>query len=166
MFINLFVAVIASIVVGIPTYLVLYYTMGMTPSRVGGVNNLFWYFSYRPVEEGVLHNPVWTPNASMIGNAIFGFLFVLILYYLRRYVGGIFNYASAAGILVALNAGLNLWLSFLIIFIARFALNKIGGAPLQRRILIPFGAGIFVAGCVWIPLNLGLNWIANLMGWV
>jgi len=165
MFIMQCIAVVLSLIIGIPFMLWMHYTFGTTPSRVGHMNNLAWYFSYRPVVEGVLHNPVWTPNASMIGNVIFGFLFVFILYYLRRYVGGIFNYASAAGILVTLNAGLNLWLSFLIIFIARFALNKIGGVPLQRRILIPFGSGIFLAGCLWMPLNLGLNWLFASMGW-
>ena len=164
MFIVQYIAVILSLIVGIPLMLWLYYTFGATPSRTGVMNELAWYFSYRPVVEGVLHNPVWTPNANMIANTIFGFIFPFILYYLKRYVGGVFNYASAAGILIALNAP-NVWLSFLIVIIAKFALNRIGGTPLENKILIPFGMGIFLAGCLWAPLNLGLNWLFAMMGW-
>lgn len=160
MFVSIFASIVVSIAVGIITYLTLAYSMGTAPSRVPIVNNLFWYFSYRPVVEGVLHNPVWNPNERMLANAIFGFIFPLILYYLKIRVGGIFNYASAAGILVALNAGLNVWISFLLILIIKILLEKIGGIPLQRKIVIPFGLGIFIAGALWLPLHLALNWIA------
>jgi len=154
-----FIPYILGTIIGLPLILWLYYTYGATPSRVAMSNFMPFYLSYRPVIEKTLQNPDWAPNASLIGNYIFGVIFVFIIYYLRSKVGKIFAYASAPAVLVATGYGNNVWLAFLLAWLIKFATRKIGGTPLLRKIAIPLGLGLLIGGAIYAPCNLFINWI-------
>ncbi|MCD6510356.1 MAG: hypothetical protein J7L11_08240, partial [Thermoprotei archaeon] len=163
-FIVYFVSVILTVVVGATLMLWSAYTYGISGMPIA--NNLIWYFSYRPCEEGVLHNPIWSPTPGYWANIAFGFIFVYLIYYFRRRFGGIFNYIVPAAILVTASHGVNLWFPFIIAFVIRRLLLRIGGAPLLERIGRPLGAGLLVGSAVWMPVGLGLNWLAYSLGWI
>ncbi len=158
------ISTVLTVILGSVIMLWLVYTYSISGLPIA--NNLIWYFSYRPCTEGLLHNPIWSPTPGYWANLAFGFIFIYLVYYLRRRFGGIFNYIAPAAILVTCAHGVNLWLPFIIAFIIRRLLLRIGGAPLLERIGTPLGAGLIVGSAVWMPVGLCLNWLAYSMGWI
>ena len=163
-FIVYLISTVLTVVLGSIIMLWLAYTYSISGLPIA--NNLIWYFSYRPCNEGLLHNPIWSPTPGYWANLAFGFIFVYLVYYLRRRFGGIFNYIAPAAILVTCAHGVNLWLPFIIAFAIRRLLLRIGGAPLLERVGTPLGAGLLIGSAVWMPVGLCLNWLAYSLGWI
>jgi len=160
--ISQFIVYIAAVVIGIPLFLWLYYTYGTDPTGFPGGGSAGWMFAYRAIVEKSPYNPAWTPNAGLIGNFIWGVIFVFLLHLLRAKIGGIFNYASAAAVIVMTSQGINVWLGWLLAWLIKLIVRKIGGTPLLSKITTPLGMGLLMAGNIFLPIALVSNWIISM----
>jgi len=150
-----FIAVILSLIIGVPFTLWLCYTYGYqgrwTQNPYLGFDTSYF------VQQGTS----WPPNIqwNMFTFVLFfiGFAICTALLLARVRYGGIFALISPAGILLANTSGPMIWLPFLVAAIIKKLTYRVGGADLFERRVMPLAIGLILGfSLLVIPSGLAM----------